>query len=504
MRIKSAKQRFTDRSPWKYLFISLLIVGLIAGCDQITGSDDNSNSSDDTDSDPNSNAANISSFSASDEIITEGETVTLSWEVSGDDPITLTLEPGSMDVSGETSIEVSPEEDTTYQLNAENEAGSDQSELSVSVIPEGVVAIEVEVNGLPAGMDANIAVTNNDDYMQWVSKNSALTELPPGSYTVAAGPVNESGNTYIPNQGVQTIDVAKAYKNKTFIQLNYSLSNESLYEIEPDVEACEEGAITELTKKRGLMYLNFIRSLLGVPPVGYDFGSDDMVQKASLMMAANSDLSHSPPEDWHCYSESGADGAETSNLAIDLRNNEINATPEQFMILWADDNRVPSLGHRRWLIDPFLSQVAVGLVEGTPIEGEFSDAAGSAVRVVGGPEANINNLELPFVAYPRGDFPKELLTNNWFLSFSVLANTGSRFGANEQVDYSSTSITVQNENGDELSVTDVSVDHTAFGLPNSLQWKVPDLRDNERYTVTISNVIVNGESRDFSYEVQLQ
>lgn len=489
-------------------FISLLlIVGIIAGCDQITGSGDDTEETEqpDNDPEPQTEAASISSFSASDELISEGETVTLTWEVSGDDPITLTLEPGEIDVSGETSRDVTPGEDTTYQLIAKNDGGSDQSQVTVSVIPAGTVALEVEINGLPAGAEANIVVTNNEDYMQWVSDNSALTDMTPGSYTVIAAPVTDSDNAYLPNEDIQTVNVAKSYNNTTFIQLNYNLSTESLFADEPDVQACDEGAITDLAKQRGVMYINFIRALIGLPPVMYDYNSDDMVQKAALIMAANSDLSHYPPEDWHCYTEAGADGAEISNLGIDLRNQEINATPEFFMGLYADDWKVNSLGHRRWVLDPFLKEVAIGLVEGEPITGDFSHAAGNAVRVVGGPMANIDDLELPFIAYPRGVFPSELFTNDWFLSFSVLVDPNSRYGANEQVDYSSVEITVvENESDLSMTVTDIAVDHTAFGIPNSLQWKVTDLRSNRTYTVTISNVGVNGESRDYSYEVHLK
>lgn len=505
MNQNSEKYNFLN-GLWKYILIVLLLAGTIASCDQITGSGDDSDTTDPPESDPEPQveAVSISNFSVSDDLISEGETVTLSWEVTGDEPITLTLEPGSINVSGETSRDVTPGEDITYRLIAENEAGSDQREVSVRVIPAGVVAIEVEVSGLPAGVKANIAVTDHEDYMQWVADNSALTELPSGSYTVIAAPVNSSGSSYIPSEYIQTVDVAKSYSTTSLVQLNYNLSNESLYADQPDLQNCEEGAITEDAKERGMMYLNFIRGLMGLPPVGYDHGGDNMVQKAALMMAANSDLSHFPPEDWHCYSEAGADGAETSNLAIDLRNEEINATPEYFMDLYANDWRVPSLGHRRWLLDPFLSEVAIGMVEGTPITGSFSNAAGNAVRVIGAPAADIDDLELPFIAYPRGDFPSRLLTNDWFLSFSVLADNRSKFGANEQVDFSSAEITVtENESDLTMNVTEIMIDDTPFGLPNNLQWKVPDIRSNRTYTVTIENVTVNGEKRDYSYEFQL-
>ncbi len=65
-------------------------------------------------------------------------------------------------------------------------------------------------------------------------------------------------------------------------------------------------------------------------------------------------------------------------------------------------------------------------------------------------------------------------------------------------------IRVENESGSDLSVTEVDVAYTNYGLPNQLKWKVPGMEDNVEYTVTITGVTVNGESKDYSYTVNLK
>ena len=108
----------SNKSKHRYLNIVnhalalLLVAGLLASCESLT------RSKDDSDPDPDTNAARITGFSASDDLVPAGETVTLSWEVTGDAPITLTLEPGGTDVSGQTETTVTPNETTTYRLIA--------------------------------------------------------------------------------------------------------------------------------------------------------------------------------------------------------------------------------------------------------------------------------------------------------------------------------------------------------------------------------------------------
>jgi hypothetical protein len=73
----------------------------------------------------------INSFTASDTTVTSGSAVTLNWNVLG--AATLTLQPGNIDVTGQTSRVVNPGADTTYTLVATNPSGSSQQQVAIDV-----------------------------------------------------------------------------------------------------------------------------------------------------------------------------------------------------------------------------------------------------------------------------------------------------------------------------------------------------------------------------------
>lgn len=75
---------------------------------------------------------NITSFTATPPTIDAGQASTLTWTVTGDAPITLTINQGVGTVTGQTSKEVSPTT-TTYTLTAKNSAGEDTETVTVTV-----------------------------------------------------------------------------------------------------------------------------------------------------------------------------------------------------------------------------------------------------------------------------------------------------------------------------------------------------------------------------------
>jgi uncharacterized protein YkwD len=465
----------------------LLVVGLLVGCSEPLEFVDIEG------------AARITSFTASAQAVTAGEQVILTWTVVGDAPLTLTLQPDDRDVTGQTSIEVVLTATTTYLLKAENAYGEDEAEVRVEVLAPGEVALEVTVSGLPAGAEAYIAVTNHADVAAWVSSSQALSGLAPGDYTIAAASVTVSGAAYLPTQWLQTVTLGQGAVSNVMVR--YQQTATPLYQTPPDIPSCAEGTLSQETKDRALGQLNFLRVLLGLPPVNYDAGSDVLVQRAALISVANNQLSHFPPADWHCYSAEGATGAATSNLAISGSSNHFTPSAEGFIVQWAN-----SMGHRRWLLDPFLAQTAVGIVHGTPLVGAtLPYVAASALRVIYPLRADLTGLGLEFIAYPRGDFPSEFFTSDRLFSFSVLANTGSRrANGPSAVDFSRAQVSVEDSLGTNYSVTGLRSNYEGFGLPNHLQWEVPDLRNNVRYTVTVTGVRVNGEARTYRYEVRLR
>lgn len=73
----------------------------------------------------------INTFTASDTTVTAGAAVTLNWNVIG--ASTLILQPGNIDVTGQTSRVVNPGADTTYTLVATNPSGNSQQQVAIDV-----------------------------------------------------------------------------------------------------------------------------------------------------------------------------------------------------------------------------------------------------------------------------------------------------------------------------------------------------------------------------------
>ena len=69
-------------------------------------------------------------------------------------------------------------------------------------------ALQVVANGLPTGVNPALRITGPNNFMQDLGAAQTLTNLAPGSYTVAATSVTAGGATYTPTPGTQTVAVA--------------------------------------------------------------------------------------------------------------------------------------------------------------------------------------------------------------------------------------------------------------------------------------------------------
>lgn len=265
-----------------------------------------------------------------------------------------------------------------------------------------------------------------------------------------------------------------------------------LYTAEPDVANCSAGTLSSAEKQKALVTLNTIRALHNLPAVTYDSTSDAAVTAAALIMVANNTLTHAPASNLACYTALGATGAGISNLYLTAGKNMssvLSATPIEAFL---SDVNVDSLGHRRWILDPFLSQTAFGRVDGSP-SGSTTKVMSVALKVIGGADANLATSNLTYVAYPQGNYPSKYVSKGWYLSFSALPDRNSRAGnSGNHVDYSFASVQVFDEALTSMTVTDLAYDYQGYGLANNLQWKVAGLQDGVTYRVKINNVRVNG------------
>jgi uncharacterized protein YkwD len=250
-----------------------------------------------------------------------------------------------------------------------------------------------------------------------------------------------------------------------------------------NVAGCSAGDTSADFKAAVLRRINWFRALAGVPAaVQFDASFSQQAQQAALMMAANQQLSHSPPSSWLCYGSAGAQAAGKSNLTIGRDGPE--AIGESYMRDEGANNT--AIGHRRWLLYPQTQFMGTGDVDGSlPVNAlwvQDSNIFGTRPAV-----------RDDFVAWPtKGYTPYTLVYPRWSFSYP---------GA----DFSSASVAMT-ENGAAIA-TRMEIPATGYG-ENTLAWFAGSYVDGMSwakpsadtvYQVTLSNVKVAGVARTFSY-----
>lgn len=239
--------------------------------------------------------------------------------------------------------------------------------------------------------------------------------------------------------------------------------------IEPVAE-CDQGVMHPDELRNALHRASQHRMLVGLYPVSLAAGQIDNVQQCATMMAANNALDHNPPSSWKCYTPEGAAGAGSSNLALGYASAA--ATVDGYM----RDGNTPSLGHRRWVINPAMAATAFG-----------QRGRGGCMYAFGGGR----NHSPPMVAYPApGPFPRDAILGNWSI--------GAPVGFNDQYDVTIMNLTT----GTPVTVTNVYVPDGNYGNLPALAWTVDTAQlpvDND-YEVTITD---GGGATAFQYVTTL-
>ena len=135
---RSPEAAATDRSRgWRSfrlrrarMGVLLALLLLLAACGAQV-SDDPTNGDDPPNGEEPGTPPLITEFQADPDEVAEGESSRLTWSV--DDADTLVVNPGAVDVTAEPYWDVTPTADTTYTLEASNEAGTDEATVTVQV-----------------------------------------------------------------------------------------------------------------------------------------------------------------------------------------------------------------------------------------------------------------------------------------------------------------------------------------------------------------------------------
>lgn len=275
------------------------------------------------------------------------------------------------------------------------------------------------------------------------------------------------------------------------------IADDAVYLEEPVVDSCESGEVSDSEKQRVLKYVNYIRSLHDLPPVTYNEDDDVYTAECSLVIAANKKLDHHPDSSWDCFTEDALTGCSKSNIYIFSGGNPLSVSSESIIDAYMTDVGVDSLGHRRWLIDPWLDYVSFARVDDVD-----KRVLGSAIKVINDDQQDISDSSIEFVAYPFEYYPKELFNAGVQMSFSVIDNTNSKW-LNDDVDFRTAAITIIDPDNKKLGISGRAFDNDGYGVPNIIRWQVDSVKNNTKYEVTISNVLVNNIPKQYSYWFEL-
>jgi uncharacterized protein YkwD len=238
----------------------------------------------------------------------------------------------------------------------------------------------------------------------------------------------------------------------------------ALYTVQPSIATCQAGQLANTTTSALLANLNGLRALHRLPPVTYSAADEAGAQQSALLQAANDALSHTPPPSWKCYTALGAQVSGQANLFGGFGGGLGVMSDDAILAGWmTETNNVvaDSVGHRRWILYPFLGAVSYGRVIGPSPTSTRAD--GAALKVFGVAGAGVANGTLPpFVAYPFEEYPARYFDMGALLSFTVIASPTPGSSANASVNFANARIAVTQRGGGAMTVSKVSFDNVGL------------------------------------------
>ena len=235
--------------------------------------------------------------------------------------------------------------------------------------------------------------------------------------------------------------------------------------------SCTPGTIPPATNAAIIKRINYFRRMVGLNDnCTLDTTMYAEEQQTALMMDANSQLSHTPPNTWSCWTTTGSSGAGSSNLAL-------GAHSTGAITLFINDFGASNfaVGHRRWLFHSPKTVFSCG-----------STNNAMAVYVFG---AGGNTTIPSFIAYPpKGYVPQQLVFARW--SFSIPG-----------ADFSLASVVMSGPSGSvPLTINSIV---NGYG-DNTIVWEPTGINTSStsdvNYTVTISG-ISGATNASYTYNV---
>ncbi|PKL86788.1 MAG: hypothetical protein CVV22_01460 [Ignavibacteriae bacterium HGW-Ignavibacteriae-1] len=300
------------------------------------------------------------------------------------------------------------------------------------------------------------------------------------------------------------IAIIVALPNFSFAGNPESQNLNAIYDVLPDIGSCTAGVLKQSEIDRVLERVNYIRSLHKLKPVTYEYNGQQMSMEGCLNMIAGGTIGHVDDPSSKCYTPGAGQARLKSNLHLQIGTNPATVISEDVIIGWliddsnADQAQEYKVGHRRAIINPFLTKFAYGRADGKA-QGSNYYYTGSNFLYQDYTNGNFADTDLEYIAYPYEYYPPSYFNKSFYLSFNAISSK-TNLWANQSVDYSSAVVTMKTESGSNVNVNSVKHDNEGWGsFPNNISWKADGLVNEVRYNVEIKGVVVNGQTRNYSY-----
>ena len=178
-----------------------------------------------------------------------------------------------------------------------------------------------------------------------------------------------------------------------------------------DISTCNPGTISQAYRTGVLNTINWARAMAGTGPVQFTEEFNRKALAGALIMAANQQISHFPPQDWRCWNQDGSAAAHYSNIGL-LVPPPSNAFDAAIMDVRDVGNR--DVGHRRILFNKFATLMGTGHIH-APYQWEMANY--SLLYAQDDDSYTNRPARDPIVAWPPPGFiPYQTTFSRWHIS----------------------------------------------------------------------------------------
>ena len=269
------------------------------------------------------------------------------------------------------------------------------------------------------------------------------------------------------------------------------------------------GTVSDVALTAALNRLNLIRRLAGLEPVVLDSDLTRRAQYGAVLLAAGGTFTHYPdkPADMEDnFYKSGLNATSSSNIYMGT-----NATLPQAVDAFMDDSdggNLPTLGHRRWLLNPTMGKTGFGF---SPSNKAYSSLTYNFATLWAFDRSGSGG-DYDFVSWPAsGAFPNTLFEQDQ--AWSITLNPGkytipNRSDLRVTLTRASDGAVWTLDGGETYAAANsgawLGVDTGNYGVANCIIFRpAADAAPySGTYTVTIDGLrTADGQRADFTYEV---